>query len=160
MPTCSTPPTKVTGGFSPFSPQRSAASAPSTCSGTSSNSGSASATSSSPPTYRCWRRFARLREAGTEIVFVEGNHDFHLGPFFRETLGCRVLPDGGAVEIDGRRVYLAHGDLVDSTDRGYRLLRRLSAQPLVRNLVQGLAPPDLTWADLRAGPAGAAAAPA
>lgn len=90
----------------------------------------------------------RLREAGTDIVFVEGNHDFHLGPFFRETLGCRVLPEGGAVEIDGRRVFLAHGDQVDSTDRGYRLLRAFLRSRFMR-LVMGLAPPDLTWAVAR-----------
>ncbi len=37
----------------------------------------------------------RLREAGARIVYVEGNHDFHLGPYIEETLGCTVLPDGG-----------------------------------------------------------------
>ena len=44
----------------------------------------------------------RQRAAGTELVFVEGNHDFHLGPYFSETLACRILPDGGVLELDGR----------------------------------------------------------
>ena len=39
-----------------------------------------------------------LREAGARIVYVEGNHDFHLGPYFAETLGCDILPDGGVIE--------------------------------------------------------------
>ena len=30
-----------------------------------------------------------LQQAGTEIVYVEGNHDFHLGPYFRDTLRDR-----------------------------------------------------------------------
>jgi UDP-2,3-diacylglucosamine hydrolase len=87
----------------------------------------------------------RLREAGTAIVCVEGNHDFHLGPCFTGTLGCRVLPDGGEIELDGRRVYLAHGDLVDPGDRGYRLLRGLLRSRALRWLM-AVAPPDLTWA--------------
>jgi UDP-2,3-diacylglucosamine hydrolase len=86
----------------------------------------------------------RLRQDGTEIVCVEGNHDFHLGPYFEEVLHCRVLPDGGGVEIDGRQVFIGHGDLVNPGDRGYRLLRRtLRSRPL-RWLLQ-VVPPDWTW---------------
>jgi UDP-2,3-diacylglucosamine hydrolase len=86
----------------------------------------------------------RLRLAGAEIVYVEGNHDFHLGSFFRDTLGCRILPNGGAIELGGRRVYLAHGDLANPQDRGYRLLRRLLRSPPLRGLLH-LLPPDWTW---------------
>jgi UDP-2,3-diacylglucosamine hydrolase len=86
----------------------------------------------------------RLREAGTGLVFVEGNHDFHLGPYFTETLGCRILRDGGVVTIDGWRVYIGHGDLVNPRDRGYRILRRLFRSGLVRVLAQ-IVHPDWTW---------------
>ncbi|MRR35913.1 UDP-2,3-diacylglucosamine diphosphatase, partial [bacterium] len=37
-------------------------------------------------------RLKELAESGTEIVYLEGNHDFHMGPFFTETLGARVYP--------------------------------------------------------------------
>ncbi len=86
----------------------------------------------------------RLRETGTELVFVEGNHDFHMGPYFSETLGCRVLRDGGAVTIDGCRVYIGHGDLVNPRDRGYRALRRIFRSGLVQVLSQ-IVHPDWTW---------------
>ncbi len=86
----------------------------------------------------------QLRESGTAIVYVEGNHDFHLGPYFREILGCRILPAGGGVEIGGQRIFIAHGDLVNPADRGYRLLRRLlRSRPL--RLLTFLLPPDLIW---------------
>jgi len=86
----------------------------------------------------------RLRQEGTEIVCVEGNHDFHLGPYFEKVLGCRILPDGGIVEIDGRKVYLGHGDLVNADDRGYLLLRRvLRSLPL--QWLMKVTPPDWTW---------------
>src|SRR6056297_1490602 len=35
----------------------------------------------------------RLKEAGTEIVYVEGNHDFHVGPYFEKVLEARIFPD-------------------------------------------------------------------
>jgi UDP-2,3-diacylglucosamine hydrolase len=86
----------------------------------------------------------RLREAGTALVYVEGNHDFHMGPYFEQTLGCRVLADGGVVEIDSRRVFIAHGDLVNPADRGYRRLRRfLRSRPL--RLLAAILPPDQAW---------------
>lgn len=84
------------------------------------------------------------RESGAELIFVEGNHDFHLGPYFSETLKCRILPDGGALELDGKRVFIAHGDLINPADRGYRFLRWALRCRLSR-LLMALAPPDWTW---------------
>lgn len=87
----------------------------------------------------------RLRRRGVEIVYVEGNHDFHLGPYFKKELSCRILPDGGSITIDGLKVYIGHGDLVDQEDKSYRLLRRFLRSPLLKFLM-AIAPPDLTWA--------------
>lgn len=84
---------------------------------------------------------ARLRQSGASIVWVEGNHDFNLGPAFAEQVGCTVLPEGGTVTIDGQQVYLAHGDLADPNDAGYRLLRRFFRSGLIRFL-SGWVHPD------------------
>ncbi len=86
----------------------------------------------------------QMREAGAQIIYVEGNHDFHMGPYFEQTLSCQVLPDGGAFQIDGRRIYIAHGDLVNPQDKGYRLLRRVLRSAPLRWLM-ALLPPDWTW---------------
>jgi UDP-2,3-diacylglucosamine hydrolase len=85
-----------------------------------------------------------LHENGTKIVYVEGNHDFRIGPFFRQGLNCTILPDGGKVEIDGHCVYLAHGDLADPTDRGYRILRGIFRSRLARFLSRTIHP-DSIW---------------
>lgn len=93
-------------------------------------------------------KLRQLREAGTQLVFVEGNHDFHLGPYFRDILDCRILPDGGPLELDGRRIFLTHGDLVNPHDKGYRRLRRVLRHPLTRRLLSWI-PPDAAWAVAR-----------
>ena len=80
----------------------------------------------------------RLHQQGTQLVYVEGNHDFHLGPVFTERLACRVFPDGGSIELDGMKVYLAHGDLANPDDAGYRLLRSFFRTDLVRFLIRVL----------------------
>jgi len=87
---------------------------------------------------------ARYRKRGITIYYVEGNHDFHVGPYFRNRLLARVLPDGGNLQLDDRHVFIAHGDLANPADRGYRLLRKILRSWPMRQALR-IAPPDLTW---------------
>ena len=64
-----------------------------------------------------------LQVNGTEIVYFEGNHDFHMGPFFEKTLQARIFRGPAVLELEGRKVYLCHGDEMNRRDRAYRLLR-------------------------------------
>lgn len=86
----------------------------------------------------------QLQRSGTRLIYVEGNHDFHLAPAFRNRFPCRVLPDGGALELDGRQVLLVHGDLANPADRGYRLLRAVLRSTPLRLLLRAL-PPAWVW---------------
>jgi len=98
-----------------------------------------------PPAYEpLFQALARLHRSGTRLIYVEGNHDFHVAPCFGNNLPCRVLPDGGVLELDGRRVLLAHGDLANPADRGYRLLRWVLRSTTVRLMIRVL-PPVWTW---------------
>ena len=85
----------------------------------------------------------RLVESGTELYFVEGNHDFHLGPYFTETLRCTVIPEQQLIEWDGRRIYLCHGDTLNATP-AYRRLRTFWRSRPIRWLSR-LIHPDLVW---------------
>ena len=89
-------------------------------------------------------RLKQLRAAGTDIVYVEGNHDFYLAPYFAEKLGCTILPDGGEVTIDGKRVFLTHGDQINPADVNYHRLRRFLRSGLIRFLSRVI-PPDMIW---------------
>ena len=86
----------------------------------------------------------RLQRSGTRLVYVEGNHDFHLATCFHSRFPCQVLPDGGALELDGQRLLLVHGDLANPADRGYRLLRAVLRSAPLRLLIRAL-PPAWTW---------------
>src|SRR6266540_2605532 len=70
-------------------------------------------------------RLRQLVESGTELVYFEGNHDFHMGPFFKETLKARVYKGPTILTLDGKKIYLCHGDQINRRDRGYLLLRFL-----------------------------------
>lgn len=97
-----------------------------------------------PPYRPMLDRLAEMRRQGTELVYVEGNHDFNLGAYFGDRLGCTVLPDGGEVEIDGTRVFLTHGDQVNPEDVGYHRLRRFLRSGFIR-FVAKVIPTRLIW---------------
>jgi UDP-2,3-diacylglucosamine hydrolase len=57
----------------------------------------------------------RLRSDGVEIIYLEGNHEFRMRPYMREKLGIDVYDNYAEIDLDGKRVYLAHGDRSHST---------------------------------------------
>ncbi len=81
-----------------------------------------------------------IHEKGVEIVYFEGNHDFHMGPFFQDTLKARIYGGPATMNLEGKRVYLCHGDEINKGDYGYRLLRFLLHNRLTRAAVP-LVPP-------------------
>ncbi len=62
-------------------------------------------------------------QAGVRFLYVEGNHDFHLGYMKKRIQKLEVDPESFSIEFEGKRFYLAHGDLVDQEDRKYLMLR-------------------------------------
>lgn len=85
-------------------------------------------------------RLRQLHDKGIEIVYFEGNHDFHMGPFFEETLKARVFRGPAIFDLGGKKVYLCHGDQVNRADYGYRLLRLILHSRLIRAAIP-LVPP-------------------
>jgi len=83
---------------------------------------------------------ARLREAGVDIAYLNGNHDFWLGTFFRDTLGIRTIDGGVTVEAQGRRLWVHHGDGLVGGDLGYKLLRAVLRSPASIALYRWLHP--------------------
>ena len=84
----------------------------------------------------------RLREAGIEIVYLNGNHDFWLGSFMSETLGIRTVEGAVTVEQQGRKIWVHHGDGLIGGDLGYKILRSVLRHPASISLY-GWLHPDL-----------------
>ena len=71
-----------------------------------------------------------LVASGCQLVCFEGNHDFHLGETFSRRLKAEIHPVPIIEEIQGRRLYLCHGDQINRADYRYRLLRLLLHNPM------------------------------
>jgi len=64
-----------------------------------------------------------LVNSGCRLVYFEGNHDFHMGPVFHQQLRADVYRGPAVMTVQGRRLFLCHGDQINHRDMIYRLLR-------------------------------------
>jgi len=90
-------------------------------------------------------KLLEIKEGGIGIKYLEGNHDFFLGSFFSRDLKAEIYPDCLEMELEGKRIYLAHGDLVDSQDYRYRAFRMFLRNKLVFYLLRAAFPDNLGW---------------
>jgi len=77
-----------------------------------------------------------LTQKGVKLLFFEGNHDFHLGNYFRAAFNAEVFPEKAELTIDGKRLFICHGDLINRADYGYLTLRFIFRNPLTRLLAK------------------------
>jgi UDP-2,3-diacylglucosamine hydrolase len=67
----------------------------------------------------------RLSTAGTRLIYLEGNHDFHLDPDLTDRLGAEIHAGPVSLELQGKQLFLCHGDLINKADWRYRFLHLL-----------------------------------
>jgi len=69
-------------------------------------------------------------DEGRTVHYVAGNHDFWIGDYFGSELGMAVHLEPFETLVQGRKVFLHHGDGLSERDLGYRLIK-----PVLRNRV-------------------------
>jgi UDP-2,3-diacylglucosamine hydrolase len=72
---------------------------------------------------------------GRQVIWVQGNHDFFLEELLRKR-GVRVSDDFIERRFGHKRVYLAHGDLVNTEDAKYLRWRAATRNPIARGVLQ------------------------
>jgi len=70
--------------------------------------------------------FRELRARGTEVHYLEGNRDYRIALAHRGGAFDAVGDAGLREDWGGRRIWAAHGDLVNRKDVQYRAWRRVS----------------------------------
>ncbi|HEX6790201.1 MAG TPA: UDP-2,3-diacylglucosamine diphosphatase [Candidatus Krumholzibacteria bacterium] len=82
----------------------------------------------------------RATTRGIPVHFLGGNHDYWVGERFANELGVTLHEVDILVETQGRRIVLAHGDLVMPRDYGYKVLKTIIRNPLVIELARWIHP--------------------
>ena len=86
--------------------------------------------------YHLWK----IIDNGVTIHYLAGNHDFALGQFLKKTMGIRFYPGEISRGIQGKRIYLYHGDGLIKRDIGYRVLKKLLRNPIIQRIYKLLHP--------------------
>lgn len=81
-----------------------------------------------------------LVKQGHQVHYIEGNHDFRLGTYFTDELGINVHPEEHSLILGDRKVFLAHGDLGNPQEKGYRLLRSFLRQEALHFALKPIPP--------------------
>ena len=76
-----------------------------------------------PDYFRALVALDELARSGTEIHYCLGNHDFAIGPFIKDMIGITVHPDPYRCTLQGKRLYVTHGDELSQHGLGNRILR-------------------------------------
>lgn len=64
-----------------------------------------------------------LRKSGTEIHYIVGNHDFWVGDFLTKELGIKVYKNPIQLTLQGKNIFIAHGNEIIGFDFARWLLR-------------------------------------
>jgi len=94
-----------------------------------------------------FHKLQSLYREGIRIKYFEGNHDFFLHSFFSEQFGMEVevYPNGEEERLEGKRVFIAHGDLSNPKQRTYRVFRRILKNSWTYRLIHLAGPRISRW---------------
>lgn len=75
---------------------------------------------------------------GARVFFLEGNHDFHMRGAFSDGDGIHVdiRPGQFALDWEGRKIWICHGDEINRRDYGYLFLRFVTRTLFFRALLR------------------------
>jgi UDP-2,3-diacylglucosamine hydrolase len=89
---------------------------------------------------RVLQALGELRRRGIPVTYVGGNHDFWIGNYLVRELDVSFSDQPVTLDVQGRKVFLAHGDGLGPGDHGYKLLKRVLRNPLARGLFRWVHP--------------------
>uniref|UniRef100_UPI003217A091 UDP-2,3-diacylglucosamine diphosphatase n=1 Tax=uncultured Draconibacterium sp. TaxID=1573823 RepID=UPI003217A091 len=85
-------------------------------------------------------RIADIADSGVPVHFFTGNHDLWVFDYFEEELGITVHRSEIMQEIKGKIFFLAHGDGLDASDKGYIFLKKIFTNKTLQWLFSRLHP--------------------
>jgi UDP-2,3-diacylglucosamine hydrolase len=92
--------------------------------------------------FRTLSKLYELTSTGVQVHYFIGNHDFMHRDFFEREIGVTLQPDSMVTELNGKRLYIAHGDGLIANDLGYNILKKILRNKTAQ-FCFGLIHPDL-----------------
>jgi len=75
--------------------------------------------------HRILAKLDEISRKGIIIHFLVGNHDCWIRNYFRDELGMKTYLHPFGITLNGKKIYLHHGDGLANNDTGYRILKKI-----------------------------------
>jgi UDP-2,3-diacylglucosamine hydrolase len=89
---------------------------------------------------RALQALGDLRRQGVPVLYVGGNHDFWIGEYLARELDVSFTDQPQTLALQGRTIFLAHGDGLGPGDHGYKILKRVLRNRIARGLFRWIHP--------------------
>jgi UDP-2,3-diacylglucosamine hydrolase len=89
---------------------------------------------------RVLQALGELRRRGILVTYVGGNHDFWIGNYLERELGVSFTDQAMTLKLQGRTIFLAHGDGLGPGDGGYKVLKRILRNGIARGVFRWIHP--------------------
>lgn len=87
---------------------------------------------------------SKLNKHNIKFFYQMGNHDFFVKRTFKKIFNnLNIVEDGIDITLDNIRCFITHGDMIDYTDKKYRVLRSILRSKLV-NIIADILPVGIT----------------
>jgi UDP-2,3-diacylglucosamine hydrolase len=83
---------------------------------------------------------AEMRDNGLPIYFFTGNHDMWIFRYFEDELGIPTFRSPQILTLQGTECMIGHGDGLGPGDHGYKLLKKVFANPACQWLFERIHP--------------------
>jgi UDP-2,3-diacylglucosamine hydrolase len=95
--------------------------------------------------YRFLSKIDELVNEGIKITYLSGNHDFWYGTYFKDEFGIETVHHPIVKIIEGKKLYIHHGDGLVYNDTGYRILKAILRNRVSQILYSFLHPDFGIW---------------
>lgn len=85
-------------------------------------------------------QLARMRDNGITIHFFVGNHDLWMQDYFKDELLIPVYHQPQIFELQGKKLFIGHGDGLGPGDYGYKRMKKVFVHPFSKWLYRWLHP--------------------
>lgn len=85
-------------------------------------------------------KIAELTDSGIPVTLFTGNHDMWMFDYLPKELGVTIYREPITRTYNGKKFYLGHGDGLGPGDNGYKLIKRIFANPVCQWLFERLHP--------------------
>ncbi len=87
-------------------------------------------------------KLAELVESGTKLYFFTGNHDIWAYHYLADEIGAEIIRQPQLFEIQGKILYLGHGDGLGHHDRKYKIMKAFFTNRLLQWMFSNMLHPN------------------